>query len=109
MERQMKMLSYLADRAQSQGFRAAVLSLRTIGADCLLNEGQVRLVLRKLRDGGFLSVEPREMPNGGTAENAYRVTSKGCRALATYEAVGQGEGSGHWEWYDVLGANGWQA
>ena len=105
MERQMKMLSYLADRAQSQGFRAAVLSLRTIGADCLLNEGQVRLVLRKLRDGGYLSVEPRAMPNGGTAENAYRVTSKGCRALATFEAVCRHEENEHWEWYDALGVS----
>ena len=102
IERQMKMLSYLVDRAQSQGFRGAVLSLRTIGVDCLLSESQVRLVLRKLRDGGYLSVEPREMPNGGTAENAYRVTSKGCRALAIFEAAGQDEGSGHWEWYDAL-------
>lgn len=105
LERQMKMLSYLADRAQSQGFRAAVLSIKTIGADCLLNTGQVRIVLKNLKNKGYLSVEPRAMPNGGTAENAYRVTSKGCRALAVFKAVCQREENEHWKWYDALGVS----
>lgn len=84
VDRKMRMLSYLVERASSQGASSAVLSLRTIGADLELSEGQVRIALRSLKSDGMLLVEAREMPNGGTAENAYSVMPRGRRAIALY-------------------------
>lgn len=81
----MAMLDYLIARESSEE-AGAVLSLRAIAADFQLNEGQVRLALRKLKGSGLVQVEPREMPNGGTAENAYRVTSDGRVALEAFRA-----------------------
>lgn len=80
-DRQMKVLLYFVQRAEPGEYPRAVLSLATIGADCGLSTQQVRLVLKKLKTAKLICIEPREMPNGGTAENAYVVTAAGRRAL----------------------------
>lgn len=88
-DRQIRMLSYLLDRS-SPGERAAIASLRMISADSELSESQVRLILRKLRASDLVQVEAREMPNGGTAENAYRVTPRGRAMLDACVAAREG-------------------
>lgn len=84
VERQMKMLLYLKDEAVGCGKPFAQLSLREMSHALALSESQVRFCLRALADADLLRIEPRILPNGGTAENAYRITPKGAALLAAH-------------------------
>lgn len=102
-ERRARVLAALRDRGADS--RAVELSVRTLAEASGLTYDQARSALRSLVAAGAVRALPRSLPNGGTAENAYRVTSKGCRALATFEAVCRHEENEHWEWYDALGVS----
>lgn len=86
-KRQVEVLAYLFEEAELRGGAAAPLSLRTICASRGLSESQVRLILKTLKQEGLLEVQPRTLPNGGTAENAYLVTRQGRLALQAYLAA----------------------
>lgn len=85
-------LAALADRGA--GREGAVLSLRAVAADAGLSCSQARSALRALKESGHVRSTPRSLPNGGTAENAYRVTPVGLEALGRTEPAGGPRGSG---------------
>lgn len=79
-------LAALADRGADR--EGAVLSLRAIAAATGLSGTQARSALRALKESGHVRSTPRSLPNGGTAENAYRVTPAGLEALGRTEPAG---------------------
>lgn len=83
-ERQMSMLMYLGGQASRCGRPFAQLSLRSICLALGLSKNQVRLALKALSETGLVHVEPRILPNGGTAENAYFITARGAYVLASH-------------------------
>lgn len=84
-ERRARVLATLAEYGADRD--GAVLSLKSLANASGLTFDQVRGIVRWLRSAGFVVSEPRKAPNGGTAENAYRVTAEGKRALASYRAA----------------------
>lgn len=90
-ERRERVLVALAARGADR--EGAVLSLRAIAADAGLSCSQARSALRALKESGHVRSTPRSLPNGGTAENAYRVTPVGLEALGRTEPAGSPRGS----------------
>lgn len=78
-ERRGSVLDCLSRAAGADG--CAVVSLKGLVSTTGLTHEQVRSCLRALEREGFLVVEPRKNPDGGTAENAYRITEKAHQAL----------------------------
>lgn len=72
-----------ADRAE------VCLPIRFIADELGLTYQQVRSAVRTLRSEGCISVVSRVLPNGGTTENAYRVTAHGREVLNQAEEVGR--------------------
>lgn len=81
-ERRVSVLAALCACGADQ--TAVALSFKTIAADTGLSCSQVRSALRALKKAGYVQSVPRRLSNGGTAENAYRVTSEGRNCLCMY-------------------------
>lgn len=71
-ERREQVLAFLASCANDAG--VADVSLHAISRACNLTFTQTRSVLKYLVGSGLLQVEHRQLPNGGFAENSYRLT-----------------------------------
>lgn len=87
--RQVEMLSYLQQQSEDSGRVSVALSLTTIARAQGLSSNQVRLILRSLEGSSLLKVERSTLPNGGTAENSYRVTAQGRALLNEYTVCAQ--------------------
>lgn len=81
-KRQVDMLAFFRREAEACGEDPVPLSLKVICTTQGLSPAQTRRTLIALREAGYLVVVSRKLSNGGTAENAYGVTSAGCRVLA---------------------------
>lgn len=79
-KRKVELLSYLQRQSEECGRISVALSNATICHELCLTSNQVRLALKSLEESMLLKIERRTLPNGGTAENSYRVTAQG-RAL----------------------------
>ncbi len=64
---------------------ASVASLSSVARELGWSVGKVKLVRAAARDEGLLEVEERWGENGAQLENAYRLTRKGRRLLASRE------------------------
>lgn len=88
-ERRMRMLETLSRRGACR--EDVGLSNAALAASCGLTSEQARSVMRSLRKEGFVRVSARKLPNGGTAENAYRLTPAGLAALSDMQDSGTRE------------------
>lgn len=82
------MLGYLLDSAPSPR-KPSVVSIDQIAGAVGVSSGKVKYLIREFVDTGLLEVEPRFLPNGGQAENAYRLTRKGRNRLKTAATVSE--------------------
>lgn len=86
-ERELRVLSCLRAHADKAG--DAVISIASVGCAAGLTAIQARSALQRLVRAGLIVVIPRNLPNGASAENAYRLTQKaygtddGSRAVPT--------------------------
>lgn len=87
-KRQVDLLAFFLEESQARGEGQVAISLKAIAADRNLSPVQTRQAVASLKRAGYLEVIPRTMPNGGTAENAYRVTEAGRLVLRACRAAG---------------------
>lgn len=88
--RELRVLAYLLVRSNGSG--RAVVSISRTALDTGLSVSETRGALKRAADNGLVRVFPRKLPNGASAENQYRLTQAGLRALslAVCEAASAG-------------------
>lgn len=62
---------YLKSRANKEG--VCWPGVRTIAAELNLSRTTVQRALRDLKEGGWISAEPRYRENGSNSSNCYRI------------------------------------
>ena len=82
------LLAHLAARSRGRPPRACA-SIAALAAGAGLSKCQARRALSSLEAEGLLAVERRFRPDGGQAENAYRVTPAGRARLSRLAASAQ--------------------
>lgn len=77
MERRKIALLSLIVRTSGSTDGGAQFSRDELRAELSFSETQLRTLINRLRDAGYLAVDPCYLDNGGQAGNVYRITPEG--------------------------------